>query len=287
MNCWEILNISCTGDVKKIKKAYAQMATLHHPETDPEGFQIVNRAFKQALSYASKLNAENNDELVPPTHCKTKPAELTFRKGQMDEYTMPDDFPINLLHQNEAKTTAEKAVEESPPSENNFSFHFEVSNENLSRSDSANVELVQYNFDLHMEKGFRNKQQQMFPTLLKARGIYENPHCRNRKRCWTEFFQSDVFCSLQRDALFTHRFLEYAMTFERIRPWVWNDVFVPILEDWSMLWTWSEFQVTFQEVKAKRYYPVELMIKYFLRNFRKPKFLLRFAIFIFIILEFI
>jgi hypothetical protein len=52
MNCWEVLGISPTRDQHEIKKAYAHAVTLHHPEDDPNGFQTVYRAFRQAIAYS-------------------------------------------------------------------------------------------------------------------------------------------------------------------------------------------------------------------------------------------
>ncbi|HOJ78322.1 MAG TPA: J domain-containing protein [Bacillota bacterium] len=49
MNCWHILGIEPTVDLKTIKKAYALKLRIHHPEDDPEGFNRLRSAYEAAL----------------------------------------------------------------------------------------------------------------------------------------------------------------------------------------------------------------------------------------------
>lgn len=52
MNLWGILGIGPTGEISQIKKAYAKQLKVHHPEDDPEGFQLLREAYDSALKYA-------------------------------------------------------------------------------------------------------------------------------------------------------------------------------------------------------------------------------------------
>lgn len=49
---WKELEIPATNDVRAIKRAYAQKLKRHRPDDDPEGFQQLHRAYKQALQLA-------------------------------------------------------------------------------------------------------------------------------------------------------------------------------------------------------------------------------------------
>ena len=51
-SCWEILGIEKTQNKLDIKRAYATLAHTISPEDDPEGFQKIHEAYKQALMYA-------------------------------------------------------------------------------------------------------------------------------------------------------------------------------------------------------------------------------------------
>ncbi|UII25118.1 hypothetical protein LVD15_17630 [Fulvivirga maritima] len=56
MNCWQTLNIQKTSDQKAIKKTYARLLPLHHPEKDREGYQQLRMAFNEALKIAKSLS---------------------------------------------------------------------------------------------------------------------------------------------------------------------------------------------------------------------------------------
>lgn len=52
MNIWDVLEIEATSSARAIKRAYARQLTKHHPEYDPEGFQLVQAAYERALLIA-------------------------------------------------------------------------------------------------------------------------------------------------------------------------------------------------------------------------------------------
>lgn len=56
MGLWSILGIEPTGDMKAIRKAYAAMLKIHHPEDDPEGYQRLREAFDEAMKLAKEGN---------------------------------------------------------------------------------------------------------------------------------------------------------------------------------------------------------------------------------------
>ncbi len=66
MNCWEILQIEYTKDIKIIKHAYAEMTKRYHPEENPEKFKEIQAAYKQAIAYAKGkpiiFNSVKNNE---------------------------------------------------------------------------------------------------------------------------------------------------------------------------------------------------------------------------------
>lgn len=50
MTFWELLGLEATTDTKKIRHAYAAASKECHPETDPERFQQLYRAYQEALA---------------------------------------------------------------------------------------------------------------------------------------------------------------------------------------------------------------------------------------------
>ena len=59
MSIWKTLEIEPTGDVAAIKKAYAKLLKVHHPEDDPEGYQRLREAFDKAIKDAKQMQAES------------------------------------------------------------------------------------------------------------------------------------------------------------------------------------------------------------------------------------
>lgn len=51
MNMWEYLGIEKTKDLSRIKSSYAKLLRSHHPEEDPEGFQLLRAAYEFAQKY--------------------------------------------------------------------------------------------------------------------------------------------------------------------------------------------------------------------------------------------
>lgn len=54
MNCWEILGISPTDNLKEIKRAYAAKSREVHPEEHPEEFKALHEAYEMALALAKR-----------------------------------------------------------------------------------------------------------------------------------------------------------------------------------------------------------------------------------------
>lgn len=71
MTIWTILGIEPTQNKKEIKKAYAKMAKVYHPETHPEQFEQLQEAYQKALEYA-KGNPVHQEEPVK-VEPETKP----------------------------------------------------------------------------------------------------------------------------------------------------------------------------------------------------------------------
>lgn len=60
MNFWSILGIQSTNNLKDIKRAYAKQSKVYHPEDDPENFQLLQKAYQEALAW-QKSQSGNED----------------------------------------------------------------------------------------------------------------------------------------------------------------------------------------------------------------------------------
>ena len=62
MNIWETLGIEPTTDVKLIRRRYAELVRLYHPEDQPEIYQEIVEAYQEALTYARSRKASDSQE---------------------------------------------------------------------------------------------------------------------------------------------------------------------------------------------------------------------------------
>ena len=63
MNIWETLGIEPTTDVKLIRRRYAELVRLYHPEDQPETYQEIVEAYQKALAYARSRKARPENSL--------------------------------------------------------------------------------------------------------------------------------------------------------------------------------------------------------------------------------
>lgn len=93
MNIWDVLEIEATSSARAIKRAYARQLTKHHPEDDPEGFQLVQAAYERALLIArggkgasedvsQALRASVEAGAVAPEAVTTAPAATASAVGE-------------------------------------------------------------------------------------------------------------------------------------------------------------------------------------------------------------
>lgn len=64
MNCFEVLGIEETKEVKKIKRAYAARTKAFHPEEHPEEFKVLHDAYEEALAFARRED-EQTEQTAP------------------------------------------------------------------------------------------------------------------------------------------------------------------------------------------------------------------------------
>ncbi len=90
MNCYEVLNIEPTNDIKTIKKAYAKRSREFHPEERPEEFQVLHDAYEEAILRAKwsdipfKGKASHNMEDTVPMFAEGEEASDGNKEGMLD-----------------------------------------------------------------------------------------------------------------------------------------------------------------------------------------------------------
>ena len=139
MNIWETLGIEPTTDVKLIRRRYAELVRLYHPEDQPEIYQEIVEAYQEALTYArsrkasdsqkateleeeangklnSSLNFENLTEETKIENEESETSSLNFSDYQQSTDKTSDSFNFETF----------KAEEDEPKSTLDFSSYNEA-----------------------------------------------------------------------------------------------------------------------------------------------------------------
>lgn len=85
VNCWKILDIDVTDDLKLIKRAYAKKLKITNPEDDPSGFMQLREAFDQAKQLAE------SGELFDTADVEETEAELNFNSLEESHHSDSED----------------------------------------------------------------------------------------------------------------------------------------------------------------------------------------------------
>lgn len=111
MNIWETLGIEPTTDVKLIRRRYAELVRIYHPEDQPEIYQEIVEAYQKALTYARSRNTRPENSLRKASDSQ-EAAELEEEANEKPKSSLNFE---NLTEERKAK------VEESERSSLDFS----------------------------------------------------------------------------------------------------------------------------------------------------------------------
>ena len=146
MNKWEILGIEPTHDVKLIRRRYAELVRLYHPEDQPEIYQQIVEAYQSALREArsnrtrqesGRSEASSTQQLNEQENRTTNSAtnSLDFESLESEEKTEQVDTAQPSLDFGDVHETA--ASNETYKEPVDPSLNFETVNENTSSQEAA------------------------------------------------------------------------------------------------------------------------------------------------------
>tara|TARA_Y100000588_G_scaffold276747_1_gene293188 strand:- start:1402 stop:2673 length:1272 start_codon:yes stop_codon:yes gene_type:complete len=118
MNPWTLLQIDPTDDSRAIKRAYAKLLKQHRPDEDPDGFQRLHQAYKQALARAEQggsgavfplVMESPQEEHDQPTPDDPEKEGSDFLRAAEDNPPPPNPDPFVI-----EETEAEQPVQPNP-----------------------------------------------------------------------------------------------------------------------------------------------------------------------------
>lgn len=89
MSPWQVLGIEPTKDKKEIKKAYAKLAKMYHPEENPEEFKQIQEAYQACLH--AEFETVQEDKIEEEDIQKVDPIHVD--KIQEDSTVVPPKIP--------------------------------------------------------------------------------------------------------------------------------------------------------------------------------------------------
>ncbi len=105
MSPYDVLGISLDADKNAIKKAYAKLIKIHRPDEDPEMFQKIHDAYKDALAYIE--TGKNGQQFA---------GYFYDNKENIHEFSESSEYENNL------NIEAERDLESRPILKNNFDY---------------------------------------------------------------------------------------------------------------------------------------------------------------------
>lgn len=104
MDCWSVLGIAPGSDKKTIKIAYAKLLKIHRPEEDPQGFQTLHTAYKNALKW---VPAKVYDDDIPWMQEDGRPVYFEQERLNDIDPTTKDEITLPQRLESDEATIAE------------------------------------------------------------------------------------------------------------------------------------------------------------------------------------
>lgn len=209
MNCYEVLNIEPTNDIKAIKKAYARRSREFHPEEHPEEFKVLHDAYEEAL-------------------LRAKWSSIPF-SGKVSHY-MGDTVPMFAEEEDTADGSGEELpdAQEEPHTEMPHTEMPEIKVPEIKAPDmmkSGEEQMWDARFEQIASAGNQNQgmTEQVRKVIGKMHELYMDETERGKLYHWKDFFDdpqlAEVFGSrafftewyrfLQTHSLFTMQIWQY------------------------------------------------------------------------------
>lgn len=112
---FQLLQLDITTDKRAIRHAYASLVKRHHPEEDPEGWEMLHRAYETALAYAEReagpyQSREQEPVRIVQTPLGTGTGSETENREEHEYREVEDFFQKRTAEQEIAYDSEEKLV---------------------------------------------------------------------------------------------------------------------------------------------------------------------------------
>lgn len=216
MNCWQILQLEPTTDIRAIKKAYAVLLKQNKPDENPAGFQQLHAAYRQALDWA-----DEHADAVPVRSAAPDPVTITatITNASTESVSPATPTPGTTDHRTAENRPAEiHPAEPIPPAE----LLPPVLAQMIPATPESSAPLIQPEypddsspFDPDFEplspeeEAWENFLDQQWDTLVdQVELLLDQPQQRNQPAEWEFLTHSEALMDIEFKAEFSLRFLQ-------------------------------------------------------------------------------
>ena len=248
MNKWEILGIEPTHDVKLIRRRYAELVRLYHPEDQPEIYQQIVEAYQSALREArskktrqeSGRSEDSSTQQINEQENRTKNSatnSLDFESFESEEKTEQVDTAQPSLDFGDVHETA--ASNETYKEPVDPSLNFETVNEDTSSQEAATYRSV-LDFSDYLESEY------LIRNAIES--IVGNPDytIEEQENLWKQLFNN-----YQDSLYFVKNVLEEMDVYIFNKPEQFS-IIIPLLEDYVPDFKYWGYYYKLKHWKVKR-----------------------------------
>lgn len=210
MNCWDVLQLAPTTDVRAIKKAYAVLLKQNRPDDNPAGFQRVHGAYQDALSWA-----EDNTQPDAQSACDPAADPLPSLADSTPALTPPE--PVAAAPGLSAVPTATADATTLP------------------RADTA-ADTAPH---LSEAEQWETYLDQQWDTLVQqVEALLDDPAQRNEPSAWRFLMESEALLDIDFKSAFAMRFLQRLLELFREQQDTQTQLLQPAIVQHLNQWFW-------------------------------------------------
>jgi tetratricopeptide (TPR) repeat protein len=209
MDCWKVLDLEPTDDLRLIKKAYAKKLKIYHPEDDAAGYQKLREAYELA------------QRLV-------RQGEISYWKYESINSEMQEDsIQEELLQENEKKESIMPECEDETSAQQEF--------EPESSDEDFDYDALEWYNDVS-ENADHDGVETFMATLSQ---LYENESQRTQLEQWRELFNDVILWNLEKQQYLYGKVITFLVSHHYLPNEVWQFL--------DQQFQWSENTMTLTE----------------------------------------
>lgn len=223
MNCWQVLGIKPTNNLKVIKKAYAAKSREVHPEEHPEEFRLLHDSYETALTLAKTYKFDADEAGNRQAEEVSEPAKMS----KATEPTEDNDFFAAAdsaeIHEPERKDNIFRIVDKTKVPD---------TPDDSEKSDTENFKDTNIDFDAVLENADEEHAKKVIAATKAVMTSLEKavsyPKEKERKKAVNNVILSNYFKECCDIPFFAHALTEFVKSHQDLTDAFYGPVFMAL-----------------------------------------------------------